>query len=43
MDTIEMARKGGRACYKKHGKKHMSKIGSLGATKRWKKKPTKKY
>jgi hypothetical protein len=35
MDTIEMARKGGRACYKKNGKKGMSAIGKKGAKTRW--------
>lgn len=31
----ELAVKGGRACYKKHGKEYMSAIGRVGALKRW--------
>lgn len=43
MQTItEMARKGGKACAKKHGKVYMAKIGRLGAIKRWKQNGTRK-
>ena len=35
MDTKEMASKGGRACYKKIGKKGMSLLGKKGAEVRW--------
>jgi general stress protein YciG len=35
MNVKEMARKGGRACYKKHGKAYMKELGKKGAEKRW--------
>jgi len=37
-----VGRCGGRATFKKNGRKHMSEIGKLGAKKRWEKRSKKK-
>ena len=38
LTLTQMARKGGKACYKKYGKAYMSKIGKKGAKAKNKKK-----